>query len=79
MLVPKGGGGRCCDVLPEKMWKFQSPKMQFSAFWGLNRGQKSVFFIQENVAFIKILIDQSQSIPTRNEQMMKTKLRTFAC
>ena len=38
-----------------------------------------MFFIQENVAFIKLLIDQSQSIPlTRNEQMMKTTLPTFA-
>ena len=39
-----------------------------------------MFFIQENVAFIQLLIYQSQSIPTRvsNEQMMKTKLRTFA-
>ena len=37
-----------------------------------------MLFIQENVAFIKLLIDQSQSIPTGNEQMMKTKLRTFA-
>ena len=77
MLVPEGEGW-CCDVLPEKILKFQSPKMQFSAFWGLNWGQKAVLFIQENVAFIKLLIDQSQSIPTGNEQMMKTKLRTFA-
>ena len=77
MLVPEGEG-RCCDVLPETILKFQSPKMQFSAFWGLNWGEKGVFFIQENVAFIKLLIDQSQSIPTRNEQMMKTTLRTFA-
>ena len=77
MLVPEGEG-RCCDVLPEKILKFQSPKMQFSAFWALNWGQKGVFFIQLNVAFIKLLIDQSQSIPTRNEQMMKTTLRTSA-
>ena len=27
--------------------------MLFSAFWGLNWGQKSVFFTQENVAFIQ--------------------------
>ena len=40
-----------------------------------------MFFIQENVAFIQLLIYQSQSIPTSNEQMMKTKLPnlTFAC
>ena len=38
--------------------------------------QKSVFFIQENVA---IDLPVTQSIPMSNEQMMKTKLRTFAC
>ena len=27
-----------------------------------------MFFIQENVAFIQLLIYQSQSIPTSNEQ-----------
>ena len=32
-------------------------------------------FIQENVAFN---LSVTQSIPTSNEQMMKTKLRTFA-
>ena len=42
MCVPffKGGGGGGAamsgDVLPQKVLKFQSPKMQFSAFWGLN-------------------------------------------
>ena len=35
-----------------------------------------MFFIQENVAF---KLPVTQSIPTSNEQMMKTKLRTFAC
>ena len=34
-----------------------------------------MFFIQENVAF---KLPVTQSIPTSNEQMMKTKLRTFA-
>ena len=52
--------------------------MLFSAFWGLNWGQKSLFFIRYNVAFIQLSIYQSQSIPTSNEQMMKTKLATFA-
>ena len=33
-----------------------------------------MFFIQENVAF---KLPVTQSIPTSNEQMMKTKLRTF--
>ena len=37
--------------------------------------QKSVFFIQENVA---IDLPVTQSIAMGNEQMMKTKLRTFA-
>ena len=34
-----------------------------------------MFFLQENVAFNLLL---TQSVPTSNEQMMKTKLRTFA-
>ena len=34
-----------------------------------------MFSIQENVAF---KLPVTQSIPTSNEQMMKTKLRTFA-
>ena len=34
-----------------------------------------MFFIQENVAF---KLPVTQSIPTSNEQMMKTKLLTFA-
>ena len=34
-----------------------------------------MFFIQENVAF---KLPVTQSIPTRNGQMMKTKLRNFA-
>ena len=33
-----------------------------------------MFFIQENVAFN---LSVTQSIPTSNEQLMKTKLRTF--
>ena len=37
-----------------------------------------MFSIPETVAFIQLLIYQSQSIPTSNEQMMKTKLRMFA-
>ena len=34
-----------------------------------------MFFIQETLAF---KLPVTQSIPTSNEQMMKTKLRTFA-
>ena len=37
-----------------------------------------MFFIQEIIVFIQLLIYQSQSIPTSNEQMMRTILRTFA-
>ena len=36
-----------------------------------------MYFIKENVAFIQLLNNQTQSIPTSNEQMMKTKLHTF--
>ena len=49
--------------------------MRFSAFWDYSWGQKSVVFIQENVAFN---LSVPQSIPTSNEQLMKTRLCTFA-
>ena len=54
--------------------------MQFSAFWGLNWGQESLFFIQEKVAFIQLLIyhqSHIQFLPV-NEQTMKIKSCTFA-
>ena len=35
-----------------------------------------MFFIRENAAFNNLSV--TQSIPTSNEQMMKTKLCTFA-
>ena len=37
-----------------------------------------MFFIQENVAFIRFILSVTQSVPTGSEQMMKTKLPTFA-
>ena len=65
------GGGGGTDV-----WGHVSPD---NWFWGLHWGQKSMFFTQENVAFIQLLIYQSQSIPASNEKMMKTKVCTLAC
>ena len=38
-----------------------------------------MLIIQENGAFIQLLNYQLQSPPTSNEQVMKTKLHTFAC
>ena len=60
---------------PRKFLNFKALKMRFSAFWGLNLRTKERVFIQKNVAFN---LPVTQSIPTSNEQMMKTKLRTFA-
>ena len=78
-LVPlsRGEGGRRLSVrvLLQKILNLQSPKMLFSASWGLNLRQKSVFFIEENLAFN---LSVTQSIPASNVQMMKTKLSTFA-
>ena len=62
-------------VLLWEILTFQSPKMRFSAFWGLNLRTKERVFIQGNVGFN---LSVTQSIPTSNEKMMKTKLRTFA-
>ena len=51
--VPLEGSG---GMLLLKILKFQSPKMRFPLFLGLNWVQNSVFFIQENVAFIQVPI-----------------------
>ena len=61
-----GGAGESGGMLPQNILKFQSPRT------------KERVFHSEYVAFIKLLNYQSQSIPTRNEQVMKTKLHTFA-
>ena len=52
-----------------------SLKLRFSAFWGLQQDRRVCFFFQENEAFN---LSVTQSIPTSNEQMMKTKLSTSA-
>ena len=44
LLLEWSGG-----MFPQKMFEFQSPKMWFPVFWGLNWEQKNVFFIQENI------------------------------
>ena len=41
------------------------------------RTEKSMFFTQENVAFVKVL-SVSQSTPTSNDQMMLNGLHIFA-
>ena len=51
-------------------------KMQLSVFWGLNLRTKKHVLIQENVAFNYLSV--TQSIPTSNKRMMKTKLCTVA-
>ena len=66
------GGRRSGHVLPQKILKFQSPKMRFSAFWGLET-KRTCFSLKK----MQLSIYRSQSIPTSNEQMMETKLPTF--
>ena len=39
--MPQGGSG---SMLTQKILKFQSPKMRFPTFWGLNWVQKCAFF-----------------------------------
>ena len=68
-----GGGRRSGHVLPKKILKFQSPKMRFSGFWGLE-AKRTCFSFKK----MQLSIYRSQSIPTSNEQMMESKLRTFA-
>ena len=41
------------------------------------RTKEQLFFFQENCSF-QYYLSVTQSIPASNEQMMKTKLRTFA-
>ena len=47
--------------------------MRFSGFWGLE-AKRTCFSFKK----MQLSIYRSQSIPTSNEQMMETKLRTFA-
>ena len=75
VLFFSGGGGGSKPVPPQKILKFQSPKNAIFSVVGTKFEDKRVFFIQENVAF---KLPVTQSIPKSNEQMMKTKLRTFA-
>ena len=60
-------------VLTQKVFKFQSPKMRFSAFWGLNLRTNECVFQSRDCSFQSV----TQSIPTSNEQM-KTKWHTLA-
>ena len=61
------GAGEPGGMFPQNILKFQSSRT------------KERVFHSEYVAFIKPLNYRSQSIPTRNEQVMKTKLHTVAC
>jgi len=71
-----GGDEWFKHVLPQKILKFQSPKNAIFSVLGTKfEDKRTCFFIQENVAFN---LSVTQSIPTSNKQMMKTKLRTFA-
>ena len=49
--------------------------MQFSAFWGINLRTKEHVFYSRKCDFQQSV---TQSIPTSNKQLMKTKLCTFA-
>ena len=55
-------------ALTQKVFKFQSPKMRFSAFCGLNLRTNECVFHSRDCSFQSV----TQSIPTGNEQM-KTK------
>ena len=52
--------------------------MQILEFWGLNWENKSLFFIQENVASIQLSIYQFHNKFLEQWTNMKTKLHTFA-
>ena len=63
-------------VPPQKSLKFQSPKNAIFGLLGTKfEDKRACFFIYENVAFV---LSVTQSIPTSNGQMMKTKIHTFA-
>ena len=84
-LVPfsrgRGGGGwwegssKC--ILPQKILKFQGPRNAIFNVLGTKfEDKRACFIIRENVAFNNRLISYlsvTQSIPTSNGQMMKTK------
>ena len=70
-----GRGSR--GVFRPKTDKFQSHKCDFQGSGSYVEDKRACFFIRANEAFIQLSIYQSQSIPTSNEQMMKTKLSTL--
>ena len=75
----KGGGDVWGRASPESFEISKPQNAIFSVLGTKLRTKEHVFHSRKiNVAFIQLLIYQSQSIPTRNGQMMKTKLRTFA-
>ena len=73
LFLGRGGERRSGHFLPRKILKFQIPKMRFSGFWGLE-AKRTCFSFKK----MQLSIYRSQSIPTSNEQMMETKLRSFA-
>ena len=72
-----GRGGGSGGVFPQSILEFQSPKMPFPVFQGLNWEQKSVFFIQENIALIQVSLPHNQFLQAMNK-CQYSKLRTFA-
>ena len=63
-------------IPPQKSLKFQSPENTIFGLLGTKfEDKRACFFIYENVAFV---LSVTQSIPTSNGQMMKTKIHTFA-
>ena len=65
-----GGRGQSGHVLTQKILKSKKKalKCDFQHSGECNGGQKSLVFIQENVAF-NLSISVTQSIPTSNEQI----------
>ena len=60
-------------------WNFKALKCDFPAFWGLNWVQKSVFYIQENAAFIQVPIISHTTYKKRtNVHLNEDKFREIS-
>ena len=68
----RGSGG----MLSQNILEFQSLRMRMPVFRGLSREDESMFFIQENIAFIQVLQLQNQFLQAMNK-CQYSKFRTL--
>ena len=77
--IPLQGGGGLGSCFPRKFWHFKALKCDFQCCVDSKLGTKERVFHSRKCSFHSTFyLSVTQSIPTGIEQMMKTKLPTFA-